>query len=92
MLPQVPPAKLLGAVLAYRGVFELLPLIVALLALVWVEMRSKKSERLTQSAQQEADDGKAEDIRGEHRVRKKSKEEKVSHRTRRAQTRESRNA
>lgn len=31
MLPHVPPAKLLGAVLAYRAVFELLPLFVALL-------------------------------------------------------------
>jgi len=30
MLPQVPPAKLLGAVLAYRAVFEILPLLVAL--------------------------------------------------------------
>jgi phosphatidylglycerol lysyltransferase len=44
MLPQVPPAKLLGAVLAYRGVFELLPLIVALLALVWVEGRRKRED------------------------------------------------
>lgn len=30
MLPQVPPAKLLGAVLAYRAVFEILPLLIAL--------------------------------------------------------------
>jgi uncharacterized membrane protein YbhN (UPF0104 family) len=44
MLPQVPPAKLMGAVLAYRGVFELLPLIVALVALVWVETARKKKE------------------------------------------------
>lgn len=30
MLPHVPPAKLLGAIIAYRAVYELLPLIVAL--------------------------------------------------------------
>jgi uncharacterized membrane protein YbhN (UPF0104 family) len=30
MLPHVPPAKLLGAVVAYRAVYELLPLLVAL--------------------------------------------------------------
>lgn len=29
MLPHVPPAKLLGAVLVYRGLFEVLPLLVA---------------------------------------------------------------
>jgi uncharacterized membrane protein YbhN (UPF0104 family) len=37
MLPQVPPAKLLGAVLAYRAVFEILPLLVALTLLVTFE-------------------------------------------------------
>jgi uncharacterized membrane protein YbhN (UPF0104 family) len=37
MLPQVPPAKLLGAVLAYRAVFELLPLAIALLLLAVYE-------------------------------------------------------
>lgn len=30
MLPQVPPAKLLGAILAYRAVYEILPLLIAL--------------------------------------------------------------
>jgi uncharacterized membrane protein YbhN (UPF0104 family) len=40
MLPQVPPAKLLGAVLAYRAVFEILPLLVALGLLVTVEFTS----------------------------------------------------
>jgi uncharacterized membrane protein YbhN (UPF0104 family) len=37
MLPHVPPAKLLGAVLAYRAIFELLPLAVALLWLLIYE-------------------------------------------------------
>jgi uncharacterized membrane protein YbhN (UPF0104 family) len=37
MLPHVPPAKLLGAVLAYRAIFELLPLVVALLWLLIYE-------------------------------------------------------
>lgn len=40
MLPQVPPAKLLGAVLAYRAVFEILPLLVALGLLVGFESTS----------------------------------------------------
>jgi phosphatidylglycerol lysyltransferase len=40
MLPQVPPAKLLGAVLAYRAVFEILPLLVALVLLVTFESTS----------------------------------------------------
>lgn len=40
MLPQVPPAKLLGAVLAYRAVYEILPLLVALILLVMVESSS----------------------------------------------------
>lgn len=38
MLPQVPPAQLLGAVLAYRAVFELLPLLIALL--LWLVYES----------------------------------------------------
>ena len=37
MLPQVPPAKLLSAVLAYRAVYELAPLAVALLLLLTYE-------------------------------------------------------
>lgn len=37
MLPQVPPAKLLGAVLAYRAVFEVLPLLVGIVLLLWFE-------------------------------------------------------
>lgn len=37
MLPHVPPAKLLGAVLAYRAVFVLMPLLVALILLVAYE-------------------------------------------------------
>jgi uncharacterized membrane protein YbhN (UPF0104 family) len=41
MLPQVPPGKLIGAVLAYRGVFELLPLLAALIGLFAVEAASK---------------------------------------------------
>jgi len=40
MLPQVPPAKLLGAVLAYRAVFEILPLLLALVLLVAFESTS----------------------------------------------------
>lgn len=37
MLPHVPPAKLLGAVFAYRAVYELLPLLLALTALAVYE-------------------------------------------------------
>jgi glycosyltransferase 2 family protein len=37
MLPQVPPGKLVGAVLAYRAVYELVPLGVALLLLLIYE-------------------------------------------------------
>ena len=40
MLPQVPPAKLLGAVLAYRAVFEILPLLVALALFIAFESTS----------------------------------------------------
>ena len=40
MLPQVPPAKLLGAVLAYRAVFEILPLLLALTLFVTFESTS----------------------------------------------------
>jgi uncharacterized membrane protein YbhN (UPF0104 family) len=40
MLPQVPPAKLLGAVLAYRAVFEILPLLLALVLFVAFESTS----------------------------------------------------
>lgn len=40
MLPQVPPAKLLGAVLAYRAVFEILPLLLALGLLLMFESTS----------------------------------------------------
>ena len=40
MLPQVPPAKLLGAVLAYRAVFEILPLMIALVLFVTFESTS----------------------------------------------------
>jgi uncharacterized membrane protein YbhN (UPF0104 family) len=40
MLPQVPPAKLLGAVLAYRAVFEILPLLLALALFVMFESTS----------------------------------------------------
>jgi uncharacterized membrane protein YbhN (UPF0104 family) len=40
MLPQVPPAKLLGAVLAYRAVFEILPLLIALVLFVAFESTS----------------------------------------------------
>jgi uncharacterized membrane protein YbhN (UPF0104 family) len=38
MLPHVPPAKLLGAVVAYRGVYEVLPLLVALISLAIFEI------------------------------------------------------
>jgi uncharacterized membrane protein YbhN (UPF0104 family) len=38
MLPHVPPAKLLGAVVAYRGVYEVLPLLVALASLAIFEI------------------------------------------------------
>jgi uncharacterized membrane protein YbhN (UPF0104 family) len=37
LLPQVPPAKLLGAVLAYRAVYEVLPLLVAIALLLIFE-------------------------------------------------------
>jgi glycosyltransferase 2 family protein len=37
MLPHVPPSKLLGAVLAYRAVFELLPLLLAIALLLIFE-------------------------------------------------------
>jgi len=37
MLPQVPPGKLVGSVLAYRAVYELVPLGVALVLLVFYE-------------------------------------------------------
>jgi uncharacterized membrane protein YbhN (UPF0104 family) len=38
MLPHVPPSRLLGAVLAYRAVYELLPLLVGLVLLVVFEL------------------------------------------------------
>jgi uncharacterized membrane protein YbhN (UPF0104 family) len=41
MLPQIPPGKLIGAILAYRGVFELLPLVVALVGFMLVEAGNK---------------------------------------------------
>lgn len=41
MLPQVPPGKLVGAVLAYRAVYELVPLLVALLLLLIYETTNK---------------------------------------------------
>jgi uncharacterized membrane protein YbhN (UPF0104 family) len=37
LLPQVPPAKLLGAVLAYRAVYEVAPLLVAIVLLLIFE-------------------------------------------------------
>jgi len=40
MLPQIPPAKLLGAVLAYRAVFEILPLLLAITLLTIFESTS----------------------------------------------------
>jgi glycosyltransferase 2 family protein len=41
MLPQVPPGKLVGSVLAYRAVYELVPLGVALLLLLIYETTDK---------------------------------------------------
>jgi uncharacterized membrane protein YbhN (UPF0104 family) len=41
LLPQVPPGKLVGAVLAYRAVYELLPLGVGLLLLLIYESTNK---------------------------------------------------
>jgi uncharacterized membrane protein YbhN (UPF0104 family) len=41
MLPHVPPSKLVGSVLAYRAVYELVPLGVALLLLVVYETTNK---------------------------------------------------
>ena len=41
LLPQVPPGKLVGAVLAYRAVYELLPLGVALVLLLVYETTNK---------------------------------------------------
>lgn len=42
MLPQIPPAKLLGAVLAYRAIYELLPLAIALLLLLTFETADRR--------------------------------------------------
>jgi glycosyltransferase 2 family protein len=41
LLPQVPPGKLVGAVLAYRAVYELIPLGVGLLLLLIYEITNK---------------------------------------------------
>lgn len=41
MLPQVPPGRLVGAVLAYRAVYELIPLLVALVLLLVYETTNK---------------------------------------------------
>lgn len=41
MLPQVPPVKLLGAILAYRAVYEVLPLLWGLLLLTAYELLSR---------------------------------------------------
>ncbi len=41
MLPQVPPGKLVGSVLAYRAVYEVIPLIAALLLLAIYEVTNK---------------------------------------------------
>jgi uncharacterized membrane protein YbhN (UPF0104 family) len=41
MLPHVPPGKLVGAVLAYRGVYELIPLGVALVMLLIYETTNR---------------------------------------------------
>ncbi len=41
MLPQIPPGKLVGAVLAYRAVYEVIPLGVALLLLLLYESTNK---------------------------------------------------
>jgi len=43
MMPQVPPAELLGAALLYRAVYDLLPLVVALVLLVTHEMALRRS-------------------------------------------------
>jgi phosphatidylglycerol lysyltransferase len=37
LLPQIPPGKLVGAVLAYRAVYELIPLLCALVLLLIYE-------------------------------------------------------
>jgi uncharacterized membrane protein YbhN (UPF0104 family) len=49
MLPHVPPAKLLGAVLAYRALFEVLPLLVGLV--LWA---GYEAERLRTRVRREA--------------------------------------
>jgi phosphatidylglycerol lysyltransferase len=41
MLPQIPPGKLVGAVLAYRAVYEVVPLGVALLLLLIYETTNR---------------------------------------------------
>ena len=41
MLPQIPPGKLVGAVLAYRAVYEVIPLGVALLLLLIYETTNR---------------------------------------------------
>jgi uncharacterized membrane protein YbhN (UPF0104 family) len=41
MLPHVPPGKLVGSVLAYRAVYELIPAVGALLLLLIYEATNK---------------------------------------------------
>lgn len=45
LLPQVPPAKLLGAVIVYRAVFEVLPLFVGLVLWTLYEIGALKRKR-----------------------------------------------
>jgi uncharacterized membrane protein YbhN (UPF0104 family) len=43
MMPQVAPERLLAGVLAYRIIFEVLPLVVALVLLAWHELGSRRA-------------------------------------------------
>jgi uncharacterized membrane protein YbhN (UPF0104 family) len=45
LLPHVPPAKLLGAVIVYRAVFEVLPLFVGLILWTFYEVGALKRRR-----------------------------------------------
>jgi len=59
MMPQVPPAELLGAALLYRAVYDLLPLLVALVLLVTHETllrRGPLQQSLVTQNQRQADD------------------------------------
>jgi len=51
MLPQVPPAHLIGAVLMYRAIFELLPLALGVMALALGELQGAARMRISERPQ-----------------------------------------